>query len=50
MDGAQVFIRQISTDRFRYIVIKPTTQEVISAIRNITGKNLNGLGKRYGWR
>jgi hypothetical protein len=48
-DGAQVFITNLSSGRYNLLVINEKTEEVVTALRNISFNRVEKLGNNYGW-
>ncbi len=48
-DGAEVFIKLIAPDRYNIMIYNPLDQKLITAMKSIDLRNLNNLGKNYGW-
>lgn len=48
-DGAKVFITNLSSDKYNLLVINEKTEEVVTALRNISFNRVEKLGNNYGW-
>ena len=48
-DGAKVFITNLSGDKYNLLVINEKTEEVVTALRNISFNRVEKLGNNYGW-
>jgi hypothetical protein len=48
-DGAKVFITKLSSDRYNLLVINEKTEEVVTALRNISLNRVAKLGNNYSW-
>lgn len=49
-DGAKVFIKETSNNVYNYMVFNEATEEVITCLKKIDMKALEGLGNNYGWK
>ena len=48
-DGAKVFIKQISENKYNLMIYNAEKEALVTALKNINKKDLINLGKNYGW-
>lgn len=49
-DGAKIFIKAINDNKYNLVIYNETTQQLVTALRNISKESLTNLGNNYGWK